>query len=69
MIPDQFAQSDPSNCSSLIPVGIPKVDVYVLLTQSLIPADLEMDPAEALAADLEVLAVLVGGIWGAADMV
>jgi len=35
MIPDQFTQSDPSNCSSLIPVGIPKVDVYALLTRSL----------------------------------
>src|SRR5712672_4701654 len=26
MIPDQFAQSNPSNCSNLIPVGILKVD-------------------------------------------
>ena len=69
MIPDQFAQSDPSNCSSLIPVGIPKVDAYALLTQSLVLVDPEMDPAEALAADPEVVAVLVGGVWGAADMV
>jgi len=35
----------------------------------LVPADLEMDPAEALATDPEVVVVLVGGIWGAADMV
>src|SRR5712675_3206216 len=69
MIPDQFAQSDPLNCSSFILVGIPKVDAYALLTQSLVPADPETDPAEALAADPEVVAVLVGGIWGAADMV
>ena len=69
MIPDQFTQSDPSNCSSLILVGIPKVDVYALLTRSLVLADPETDPAEALAADPEVVAVLVGGVWGAADMV
>src|SRR5712675_786611 len=69
MIPDQFAQSDPSNCSSLILVGILKVDVYALLTRSLFPADPEMDPAEALATNQELVAVLVGGIWGAADMV
>ena len=69
MIPDQFAQSDPSNCSSLIPVSILKVDVYALLTQSLVLGDPEMDPAEALATDLEVVMVLVGGVWGAADMV
>jgi len=53
----------------LIPVGIPKVDAYALLTQSLVPADPETDPVEALAADPEVVAVLVGGVWGAADMV
>jgi len=35
----------------------------------LVPVDPEMDPAEALAADLEVVVVLVGGVWGAADMV
>jgi len=69
MIPDQFAQSDPLNCSSLIPVGIPKVDVYALLTRSLVLVDPETDPAEALATDLEVVAVLVGGVWGAVDMV
>src|SRR5882672_8923330 len=51
MIPDQFTQSDPSNCSSLILVGIPKVDVYALLTRSLVLADPETDPAEVLAVD------------------
>jgi len=64
MIPDQFAQSDPSNCSSLIPVGIPKVDAYALIGPDLWFRQIRRrDPGggKALAADPEVVAGLPCG--------